>query len=194
MPDQPGGPDEPPNPWITLSSEPAFTTPWLVIRQDRVRTHAGDEITYSYLDHQGAVTVVPVTGNGNIVLLRQYRYTVRAWGWETPAGSIDGDEGGMAAATRELAEEIGGTATALRHIAAFNVSNGISNQRMAVYLATGVTLGETNHEDTELMRVVSLPRAEVLRMAHAGEIRDGISALALLLAEPYLPNLPTAHD
>jgi ADP-ribose pyrophosphatase len=93
----------------------------------------------------------------------------------------------MAAAARELAEEIGGTAAEVRLIASFNVSNGISNQRMDVYLATGVTLGETNHETTELMRVVPLPRAEALRMAHAGEIRDGISALALLLAEPYLP-------
>lgn len=190
MPHSPRDLDEPDNPWTTLNSEQAFTTPWLIIRQDRVRTHTGEEITYSYLDHQGAVTVVPVTSDDRIVLLRQYRYVVRAWGWETPAGSIDGDEDEMAAAARELAEEIGGTAREMRFIAAFNASNGISNQRMAVYLATGVTLGETNHEATELMRVVPLPRADVLRMAHAGEITDGISALALLLAEPYLPPAP----
>lgn len=183
----PGGPDEPPNPWITLSSEQAFSTPWLRIRQDRVRTHTGEEITYSYLDHQGAVTVVPVTDDGQIVLLRQYRYTMGAWGWETPAGSLDGAEDPAAAAARELAEEIGGTATSVRHIATFNVSNGISNQRMKVYLALGVVLGTPNHEATELMRVATLPRAEALRMAHAGEITDGISALALLLAEPHLP-------
>ena len=187
---QDGADAEPESPWTTLASEQVFATPWLRIRQDRVRTHTGEEITYSYLDHQGAVTVVPVLDDGRIVLLRQYRYALRAWEWETPAGSIEGAEDGAATAWRELAEEIGGTARDLRHIAAFGVSNGISNQRMTVYLATGVTLGATQHEATELMRVVPLARAEALRMAHAGEMTDGISALALLLAEAHLPPEP----
>lgn len=179
--------DEPANPWTTLGSERVFATSWLAIRQDRVRTHHDEEITYSYVDHQGAIAVVPVTTDGRIVLLRQYRYTVRAWCWEVPSGSIEGAEDGASAATRELAEEIGGQAQALHLITTFYLSNGISNERMVVYLATGVTLGESHHEATELMRVVPLARAEALRLAHAGEITDGPSALALLLAEPHLP-------
>jgi ADP-ribose pyrophosphatase len=185
MPRQPRHDDEPDSPWTTLGSERVFATPWLSLRQDRVRTHTGAEIEYTYLDHQ--VTVVPVLEDGRIALLRQYRYTMRAWGWETPAGSIEGAEEGAAAAARELAEEIGGTARTLRGLATFGVSNGISNQRMTVYLATGVMLGPTSHEATELMRVVPLARAEALRLAHAGAITDGITALALLLAEPHLP-------
>lgn len=179
--------DEPTTPWTTLGSAYVFATPWLRIRQDQVRIHTGADITYSYVDHQGAVAVVPVTPEGRIVLLRQYRYTVRAWCWEVPSGSIDGAEDGATAAARELAEEIGGAAAELRLITSFFVSNGISNERMAVYLATGVTLGAVSHEDTELMHVVPLPRTEALRLAHAGEITDGCSALALLLAEPHLP-------
>ncbi len=181
-------PDEPHEPWNTLSRTPVVETPWLVLRQDRVRTHTDVEITYTYLERPESVFVVPVTARGEVVLLRQYRYPVRAWCWEVPAGAWDADEDGMAAAARELKEEVGGVCQEMRSLGAFYSANGVSNERFHVYLALGVTLGANQLEHTELLHVVPLPRDEVLRMAHAGEITDGPSALALLLCEPHLAN------
>ena len=182
--------EETSEPWQTVSVERLLVNPWYSIRRDTVRTHTGDEIQYTYVDHPGAVFVVPVTVDGDVLLIRQYRYAVRAWCWEMPAGGIEAAEDGEAAAARELAEELGGVRAHIRPVAAFYTSNGISNERSQVYLATGVEVGHSTPEPTELLRVVAVPQTEALRMAHAGEITDGQSALALLLCEPYL--LPLA--
>ncbi len=178
---------EPPAPWQTLSTERPLVTKWYSIRRDRVRTHTGNEISYTYVDHPGAVFVVPVAPDGAILLIRQYRYTVQEWCWEVPAGGIEAAEDGAAAVARELAEELGAVNYTLRPVGAFYANIGISNARSLVYLATQVEVGQSRLEPTELLRVVAVPQQEALRMARAGEIADGQSALALLLCERYLP-------
>ena len=80
--------DEPSRPWQTLSAERPVVTNWFAVRRDQVRTHTGDEISYTYVEHPGAIFIVPVTPHGEILLVRQFRYSVRAWCWETPAGSV----------------------------------------------------------------------------------------------------------
>jgi ADP-ribose pyrophosphatase len=183
---RPDEPDEPENPWATLASERPYVTQWLAIHRDTVRTHTGAEITYSYMERPDCVAIVAVTTAGEVLLLRQYRYPVRAWCWEIPMGGIEDGEDPAATVTRELLEEAGGRAASVRYIATFYTANGAVQQRCMVYLARGVERGQPNHEPTELIHVTPLPIAEALRMAHAGEITDSLSALALLLAEPYL--------
>ena len=100
--------NEPSNPWETLESEEIFRNSWFGLRQDRVRTHTGAELTYTFMEHPGAVAVVPVTPKGEIVLIRQYRYTVKDWCWEVPMGGHD-QESSEAVALNELKEEVGGT-------------------------------------------------------------------------------------
>ncbi len=178
--------DEIAAPWQTVSSELPLVTRWYAMRRDRVRTHTGEEITYTYMDHPGAIYVVPVTAGGDILMLRQYRYPVRDWCWEVPAGGIEAAEDGVSAAARELAEELGGIAQHIWPVAAFYASNGISNERSEVYLARDVEVGSSRPEMTELLHVVAVPQDEAVRMARAGEVTDGQSALALLLCEPYL--------
>ena len=190
MPQRTDETPEPREPWQTLSAERPLVTAWYSIRRDRVRIHTGDEISYTFVDHPGAVFVVPVALDGAILLIRQYRYPVHDWCWEVPAGGIEASEDGAAAAARELTEELGAVNYHLRPVATFYPSNGISNQRSQVYLATQVEVGQSRREPTELLRVVAVPQQEALRMARAGEITDGQSALALLLSERYLPAAP----
>jgi ADP-ribose pyrophosphatase len=182
MPDE----NEPQEPWKTLDVERPIVTPWYSLRRDRVLTHTGAQIAYTYIEHPGAVFIVPVTPQGEVLLLRQYRYPVRAWCWEVPAGGIERGEDPTVATARELQEEIGGASPRIQPIAAFYASNGISDQRSHVYLAWDVELRDSLPEPTELLRVVRMPLDEALRMARGGEIADGQSALALLLCEPYL--------
>ena len=108
------------------------------------------------------------------------------WCYEVPAGGLSEDLTPEEAASRELLEEVGGTAADLRYVGQFYTSNGISNEVAYVYLATGVKLGETHREPTELMEIRLVPVEETLRMAREGEISDGPSALALLWCEPLL--------
>lgn len=185
MPDHPEANAEPPAPWQTLSSEIIYQNPWYALRQDQVRTHAGVEITYTYMDHPGAVAVVPLTSDGRLVMLRHYRYTIRQWCWEIPMGGLDGPDA-VDLARRELQEEAGGTCDELLPVGGFYTSNGVSNTYCQVFLARGVDLGVSQPEAAELIRVCPLPLAEALQLAHSGQISDGMSALAILLCEPYL--------
>ena len=105
---------------------------------------------------------------------------------EVPAGGLSPGLTPEEVARLELLEEVGGEAAELRFVGQFYTSNGISNEVAYVYLATGVELGEAAHEPTEMIETRLVPIQEALRMARAGEISDGPSALALLWCEPLL--------
>jgi ADP-ribose pyrophosphatase len=166
--------------WETLSTRFLWQSRWYNLRQDRLRAPDGHEFTYTLVDHPGAVWVVPVTSDGKLVLIWQYRYTVDDWCLEIPAGGLSPGLTPEEVARRELLEEVGGTAADLCYVGQFFTSNGISNEVAYVYLATGVELGEAQREPTELMEIRLVPVEEALRMACEGEISDGPSALALL--------------
>ncbi len=173
------------SPWETLSSERIYENPWYALRQDRVRTHTGAEITYTFMEHPGAVAVIPVTEQGEIVLIRSYRYTVKDWCWEIPMGGRDHEELTVVA-RKELLEEVGGVCQQLDYLNYFYANNGVSDIRCDVFLAQKVTLGLSKPEDSELIEIRILPKDEVFRMARAGLITDGMSALSLFLCEPHL--------
>lgn len=172
--------------WETLDSRYLWQSQWYNLRQDRLRTPESGEFTYTLVDHPGAAWVVPVTTEGQIALIWQYRYTVDDWCHEVPAGGLSSGLGPEEAARRELLEEIGGTAAKLSYVGRFYTSNGISNEIAYVYLATGVELGKPHREPTELMEVRLVPVDEALRMARSGEISDGPSALALLWCQSLM--------
>lgn len=175
-----------PAPFTTLSSRIAWSCPWYSVRQDKILLPNGQEGQYNVVQHDGAVWIVPLTTSGQIVLLNHYRYTVQDWCLELPAGGLREGETPKQVARKELREEIGGEAQSWSYVGQFYTSNGISNEVAHIFLATGVTLHETAHEPAEVMEVCPVPLGEALRMAHANEISDGPSALALLLSEPRL--------
>jgi ADP-ribose pyrophosphatase len=170
--------------WHLLSTTYPFVTQWLRLRQDRVLLEGKGEIDFTYHDHPGTVVVVPVTWDDQVVLIRQYRYTVDEWTVEVPAGGLH-DAQGMAleaVAHKELREEIGATCQQMRYVNFFYSCVGQSNQRCHVFLATGVELtDQQTAEDTESIELVPTPVGEALHMARTGQIKDGISALALLM-------------
>jgi ADP-ribose pyrophosphatase len=172
--------------WQRLDSRILWQSRWYHLRQDRVRLPGGQEITYTLIDHPGAVWVVPVTRDGQVVLIRHYRYPVDDYCLEVPAGGLEPGMPPEETARRELVEEIGGHAADVRYVGRFFTSNGVSNETAYVYLAIGVDLGETDREVTEDMELRVVPFAEAVRMARSGEISDGPSALAVLWCEALL--------
>ncbi len=176
--------------WETLTTICLWRSQWYNLRQDRIRLPTGEEITYTYQDHPGAVFVVPFTSDGRVVLIRQYRHPIREWLWEVPAGAVEAPETPVEAAWRELAEEIGGTANEMQLVGDFFAASSVSNLRIYVFLAADVVLDvPTNREATELIEIALFPVEEALAMARSGVIRDGQSALALLWCEPLWAHL-----
>lgn len=172
--------------WERLDSRYLWRSRWYHLRQDRVRLPGGQEIRYTLIEHPGAVWVVPVTTDGQVVLIWHYRYPVGEYCLEVPAGGLEPGRTPEETARRELEEEIGGKAADVRYIGRFFTSNGVSNEVAYVYLATAVELGEAHREPTEEMELRLVPAAEAFRMAREGEISDGPSALAVLWCEPLL--------
>lgn len=175
--------------WQRLSTTRPYQSHWHNLRRDQVRLPDGQEITYTYQEHPGFVIVVPVTRDGQIVLIRSYRYTVDDWCWELPAGGL-GDKAGVtpeAVARQELMEETGAQCLEMRQIGWFYVANGTTSARCTVFLATGVEItSRPELEATEQCEVHLAPIAKALQMARDGRITDGDSALALLRCEAQL--------
>lgn len=161
-----------------VASETLHESPWRRVVLDRF----SDAREYAYLDTPRAVWVVPVSDDGETVLVRQYRHPVRAHPLETPAGSIDPDEDPRAAALRELREEVGGEARALERVGGFYSSSAHVSLEGLVFLARGVRFGAATHARAEGIELVRMPFARAAELARAGEICEVQSAMALTLA------------
>ncbi|NTY00340.1 NUDIX hydrolase [Deinococcus sp. JMULE3] len=173
-------------PWQTLESR-QIVSGFRTVFEDRVRLPSGVETTYQYRPRgPRAVFVLPVTAQGEAVLIRQYRYPLRATVTEVVAGGVERGEDLLAAAQRELHEEVGGVAAEWVPLPGFYPQPSISGVIFYPFLALGVTLGDMHHEDTETIERVVVPLAEAYRRLDAGEILDGSSSLAMWHARAVL--------
>jgi ADP-ribose pyrophosphatase len=174
--------------WERLETRYPYTNSRFKIRQDRVRLPNGHVIHYAYTETRGAVWIVPVTDDGQIILIRQYRYPTDGWCWEIPAGSLCDHQGSLEdLARRELIEEIGATCDELTYVTWYYGAVSASDTVCHVMLARGARLDRPpQREETEFIEIHPLPLDKALAMARSGEMRDGRSALALLLCEPHL--------
>ena len=176
-------------PWEIIGQETLYQDSWRALRRDRLRLHTGQESSYVFLQTLDATFVVPQLEDGRVALLRQYRHPVRAWIWEVPAGSLESGETPEAAGTRELAEEMGGIAASWHHLGVFCTAVTHLADRCTYLLAQGVTLGEARPELHELAEIHLFAPAEALALVRQQTPTHPVSAhsaLALLLAEPFL--------
>ncbi len=176
--------------WTTTSRETVHSSPWYNILKDQIQLPDGEQRAYTYIDHPGSIFVVPVTDNGEIVLLRSYRYTVDHWCWEVPAGGMGDHEGKdpQDVAHIELLEETGSKATSMVRLGGRFLGNGFAKHWGEFFIAYGVSPTQpTTTDQTEViteLKSVSIDQAR--EMALDGTINDGDSALAILLAVSVL--------
>lgn len=141
---------------------------------------------YDVVEHHGAVTVVPVDDDGMIHFVRQYRVAAQVDLLELPAGVLHEGEDPLEGAAREVREETGQAATRLIYLGTFYMVPGYSSEKMIVYLASGLTHNPLPMDDDEFLQIERIPVQRALEMARSGEILDGKSLGALLLAEKFL--------
>jgi ADP-ribose pyrophosphatase len=152
----------------------------------RFRLENGAELTYDLVKHHGAVVVVPVDPQGNILFVRQFRIGAEQALLELPAGLVEEDELPEVSAAREIQEETGMAASVLENIGQFFMVPGYSTEKMQVFLATGLFESSLPTDEDEFIERVSIPAVEVYRMAHDGQFLDGKTLAALFLAYPRL--------
>ena len=144
------------------------------------------ELTYQreVVHHPGSAVIVPVHDDGTVVLVRQYRHPAVRYLLEVPAGTLADGERPEAGAARELEEELGLVAEQLDKLSEFFVSPGFLEEKMWVYLATGLTEGKPQPDEDEVLDVVRLPIGDALEMITSGEIQDAKTIIGLILAAP----------
>lgn len=177
-----------------LGSEEVFSSRFTRIRVDRVRMPGGTVGQREIAEHLSAVGVVPLTDDGQVILLRQYRHAFGTRFLEIPAGILDVDgEDPADAARRELVEEVAMDASTLAHLLTFTNSAGWTTERTSVYLATGLTAVPRpsdfalEHEEAD-MDVLSIPLGEALELVRTGGIVDAKTVVGLLALADRAPD------
>jgi ADP-ribose pyrophosphatase len=178
---------EPPG-TVTLGSSRGFDGKHIRVRVDRVRLPSGRESVREVVEHPGAVAVVGLTEDGEVLMIRQFHHAVGRALLGIPAGTREPGEEAEATARRELVEETGHDATGpLRELAGYFTSPGFTDERMTIFLARGChPVGEVADPD-ESIRLERVPLADIPALVAPGgnRIEEGktLVGLLLLLAE-----------
>lgn len=155
-----------------ISSTEIARTPIFWVTFDRALDPGGFEIKRAIVQHAGSAVMMPVDERGRILLVRQYRLPARQYLWELPAGRVDEGETVLKAAKRELVEETGFRAKRWKKIAVFYPSPGFLAEKMTIFLATGLTPGESKPMEDERIETKWFTHRQVGDMIRAGKIRD----------------------
>ena len=165
----------------TLSSELIFDGRVVHLYRDKVELPRGVTSEREYIKHVGAVCILPLTDDGQVVLERQYRYPFSDVLVEIPAGKLDhANEDLREAALRELREETGIVPRELIDIGEYYGSPAIVGERIRMYFARGLSFGERELDEDEFLEVFTMPLSQAVEEVVAGNIPDGKTQTAIL--------------
>lgn len=173
-----------------ISSRRAHTGRIIQLDSDTVRFPDGSIGELDMIRHPGASAVVPFlsdpsSGDPQLLLLKQYRYAAEQYLYEIPAGRLEPGEDPRDCAIRELREETGCTAAQMDFLVTIYTTPGFTDERIHLFMATGLERGETAHEADEFMTVETVTLSHALQLIQKGEIPDAKTALALLFAAGF---------
>ncbi len=164
-----------------VSREDIFDGKLIHVVRDTVALPNGRHATREVMLHRGAVAVVPLFEDGTVLMEKQYRYAQGRIVYEIPAGKLEeGEEDLVAVCARELREETGLVAERYTPLGFYVPSPAILGERIALYLAEGLSLGESSLDEGEFLLTDRRPLTELIDMILAGKIEDGKTQAALM--------------
>lgn len=165
-----------------MATEPEvlLTTAKFRVVRENIASPSGRVKTRDIIRHPGACVIVPLLDDGRVCLIRNWRVAVNQTLIELPAGTLEPPEPPGVTAERELIEETGYRAKKIEFLHSFFLSPGILDERMHLYLATGLTAGETAREEGEEMENWLVPWDEAVALVSRGEIQDAKTIVGLM--------------
>ncbi len=169
-----------------LHSETVYSGRAFDVRRDELRLPDGRQTCFDVVAHSGAVVILPLDDEGNLLFVRQYRHPAGCELLELPAGTLDENETPEECARREIREETGMAAGTLLHLGGFYLAPGYSTEYMHVFLARHLSPDPLDGDADEFLSVERCSLATVFERIEPGEIQDAKSLAALLLARSHL--------
>lgn len=169
----------------TISSDKIYTGKIISLRVDTVEVERQGYQKREIVEHGGAVGIVAINENNEIVLIKQFRKAIEKVIWELPSGKLEVGENPKECAIRELKEETGYNAQHLKLIHKFFTSSEFSNQKIYIYLATGLKL-EDNYIDNESVKICKIGLEDAYNMVIKNEIEDAKTSIGILLAKELI--------
>jgi ADP-ribose pyrophosphatase len=174
-------------PIVPHSIRKVFVGRIFTVTVESITTPKGAKLDAEIVRHPGSVVLVPVTKDGEIILVKQYRHAIGRWAWELPAGSLKPNEDPPHAAARECQEEIGLIPAALDPLGAFFPTPGYCDEEMHFYKASGLRKPgpddeKAEQDEDEDIETRAFAVEQVLAMIRSGEIIDlkTVAGLTLL--------------
>ena len=164
----------------TISTTVVYKGDFLDVRQDEVLLPNGETAAREWINHPGAVVIVPILPNGEIALIKQFRYAAGSEFIELPAGKLDSGEDPEECALRELEEEIGYRANKIKFLANIHPAIGFTNEIMGVFLAENLEKTQHNRDKDEFLKLVPTTLTEALNLVCENKITDVKSIIGLL--------------
>ncbi len=166
-----------------LDSRLAYDGGFIKVYKDSARMPDGSVSTREYIAHPGAVAVLALLDNGNLIMERQFRYAAQREFVEIPAGKIDTHEDILATAQRELLEETGYVAAEWQHLTTAWPCIGYADERIEYFLARGLSHQGRQLDDGEFLEVFELSLADALEWVRTGKINDAKTIVGLFWLE-----------
>ena len=163
-----------------LDSKVLYSGPVFGVTRDRVLEPGGVEATRDVVTHSGSVVVMPIFPNGDVLLIRQYRHSVKTFLWELVAGRIEHSESALSAAKRELREETGYRARRYRKLLHLFPTPGFLSEYLDLFAAEGLAASAAAPEADEKITARRFKPAELERVIRSGELQDAKSVAGLL--------------
>lgn len=172
----------------TLESELKFDGKIIKLYRDKVLLENGCEATREVIKHPGGVCVVPLTEDGEVIMVKQFRYPTGKVLTEIPAGKLEWQEDHFACGKRELEEETGCTAEKYDYLGSLLPTPAYDMEVIHMYLARGLTRAEQKLDEDEFLDVMKIPFDKAVEMVMNGEITDAKTQIALLKTKILLEN------
>ncbi len=173
----------------TVNSKKIFEGKIINLRVDTIELPNQKRATREIVEHPGAVGIVPITSNQEMILVKQFRKPVDDFLLEIPAGKLEKNEEPLSCAVRELKEETGYTSANIKSLFSFYTSPGFSDEKMYLYLATDITPGPSNPDEGEYIHIESYPIAQLVDMIYRDEIKDSKTIIGIMAAKNFLGSL-----
>ena len=173
-----------------VESRRVYTGKIISVDVDTVRFPDGSTGELEMISHPGASAIVPFLSDPRgedpqVLMIRQYRYAADGYLYEIPAGRLDQGENPRDCAVRELKEETGCTAEHFDHLLTMYTTPGFTDEKIHLFMATGLLAGETKHEVDEFLDLHPMRLSRALEMVEAGEIQDAKTIIGLLFAAGF---------